>query len=247
MNPLPPPIRSGLESLLALLFPEVCQLCGEERGEAASGYLCTPCRSRLPRIAPPMCDRCGLPYPGDITGPFDCLNCRDLDLAFTQARSLLAAKGTGLELVHRYKYHRAFWFEPLFESLFREKAAPGIDPAAWDLIVPVPLHPVKHREREFNQAEHLARLLGRATGIPVDATLLRRAEHTATQTTLTRRARSRNVHGAFTLARSLPADSTRLILVDDVLTTGATTSACARVLRDAGATQIIVWTLARGL
>jgi ComF family protein len=198
-------------------------------------------------VRPPFCDRCGLPYDGEIDVAFECSNCRDLELDFRFARSAIAAKGAGLELVHRYKYHRALWFEPLFEQLLHEYAAPKIRSTEWDWIVPVPLHPVKEREREFNQAARIAHLLSRATGIPVAEGTLRRVHHTPTQTTLGRRARSQNVHGAFEPGRPFPRPRPRVLLVDDVLTTGATTNACARILRRRGATDVGVWTLARGL
>ena len=107
--------------------------------------------------------------------------------------------------------------------------------------------PVKQREREFNQAERLARPLAEALGIPVRTDLVRRVQPTRTQTQLDKHARADNVRHAFAPARPQPLRGERLLVLDDVLTTGATTGAVARVLREAGAGEVLVWTLARGL
>ena len=113
--------------------------------------------------------------------------------------------------------------------------------------MPVPLHPLKEREREFNQAEILARHLGEAIGIPLNAKLLRRVASTLTQTRLTREQRAANMRGAFEVRAGIELNGERVVLVDDVFTTGATTNACARALRTAGAGEVCVWTVARGV
>ena len=198
-------------------------------------------------IMPPCCDRCGLPFPGDITAAFECSNCRDLDLHFRQARASVVANDFLRGVIHRYKYNRELWFEPFLAELLVRQAAPALRGENLAGIVPVPLHPVKHREREFNQAERLARPLAEALGIPVRTDLVKRVQPTRTQTQLDKHARADNVRHAFAPVRpgSLPA--VRLLVLDDVLTTGATTSAVARVLREHGAAEVLVWTLARGL
>jgi len=109
------------------------------------------------------------------------------------------------------------------------------------------LHPTKKREREFNQAERLAKRLSDATNIPVNNTWLRRVLPTSTQTRLTREQRAANMRGAFAMANAERIHGKRIVLLDDVFTTGATTSACARVLQAAGAGEVCVWTVARGL
>jgi len=117
----------------------------------------------------------------------------------------------------------------------------------WDGIVPVPLYPAKQRERGFNQAERLARRLAVATDIPLNTRLLRRVVATRTQTLLSREERLANVRKAFAPCRGLALNGERFVLVDDVLTTGATTGACARALCAAGAGEVCVWTVARGV
>jgi competence protein ComFC len=238
------------EVFLGLFYPNICQICEEQRAAADAGYVCECCRRRpgaIRFIRPPFCERCGLPYEGEIAGEFECSNCREMDLHFVYARAAAAAKGLVLDVIHRYKYQRAVWFEPFLADLLSHAAVASLDRANWDVIVPVPLHPVKRRQREFNQAERLARRLGRATGIPVAARLLKRLVPTRTQTLLSRSERADNVAKAFALRPGATLKGERIILVDDVLTTGATTSACAKVLRRNGSGDVCVWTVARGV
>ena len=122
-----------------------------------------------------------------------------------------------------------------------------LDRRDWDFIVPVPLHPLKKREREFNQAEILARRLSVATHIQSNDKILRRIVPTATQTVLSREKRATNMRGAFAVPDGLRLDHKRIVIVDDIFTTGATTNACARALRAAGVADVCVWTVARGL
>ena len=156
------------------------------------------------------------------------------------------ARSLVLEAIHRFKYSRALWFENFLADLLIREASPALRGKSWDAIVPVPLHPKKLREREFNQAEILARRLGQAAEIAVETKMVQRVVATMTQTLLSRERRAANMHNAFTATGARVAGR-RFIVVDDVLTTGATTSACARALRAAGAAEVGVWTVARGL
>ena len=152
-----------------------------------------------------------------------------------------------LEVIHRYKYQRALWFEPFLADLLIGRAGPELAKSTWTSIVPVPLHPAKQREREFNQAERLARRLSRATGIPMQPGLLRRVVATRTQTLLSREERQANVRRAFVARPGTHLQGARIVLVDDVFTTGSTTNACAGVLKSAGAEEVCIWTVARGI
>jgi len=235
---------------LNFFYPPICQICEKERASAEEGYVCSSCwsgKGGVRFITAPFCERCGLPYEGEITTTFVCGNCHEMELHFRSARSAVVSSKLVLEVIHRYKYQRALWFEPFLADLLNRQAAPLLKNEKWDLIVPVPLYPVKKREREFNQAEELARHLSRATEIPVNKNLLRRVEPTRTQTQLTRTQRAANVSRAFAMVEGQKLSGEKIILLDDVLTTGATTSACAKVLRKAGASEVCVWTVARGL
>lgn len=232
---------------LGLIYPDVCQLCQSARATPRDGYVCGACWSQVRFIRPPFCQRCGLPFPGDITTAFQCTNCHELELHFVSARSAVVAKTAVLEAIHRFKYSRALWFENFLAGLLVREAAPVLREEPWDFLVPVPLHPLKFRYREFNQAELLAAQLARATGIPLHRHLLRRVTATATQTLLTRERRAANMKNAFAVPSGTSLAGKRLVVVDDVFTTGATTSECARALRGAGAAAVSVWTVARGL
>ena len=238
---------SWLEPVLALIYPSACQLCGEHRARKEDGFVCAECQRQVRFIVPPFCDRCGLPFPGELSAPFSCSNCRDLQLHFSSARSAVSATGVTLEAIHRFKYRRATWFEPFLAELLVRQARPVLRAGHWDYVVPVPLHATKLREREFNQAARLARHLSAALEVPLAEQMLRRIRPTRTQTLLTRSQRAANMRDAFAPGQLPPLEGKRLVLVDDVLTTGATTNACARVLSAAGAAEVCVWTVARGL
>ncbi len=248
MNMLwPAPLKAALETGLSLVYPDCCQLCEKARATCQEGYVCSGCWRGLKFIVRPFCERCGLPYQGELTARFECSNCREMEYHFTYARAAVAAEGIALEVIRRYKYLRALWFEPFLADLLIRQAEPVLRAEPWDFIVPVPLHPQKQREREFNQAERLARRLGAALQLPVREGILTREVPTFTQTKLDRSARAANVAKAFAPGKSVRLQGERIILIDDVLTTGATTSACAQILRTQGAAEVCVWTVARGL
>ena len=247
MSALADPLNFWMDAGLNFIFPEVCQLCARERATPGEGYVCAQCWRQVRFIRAPFCERCGLPFKGDITTQFECANCREMELHFTAARSAVVARGLVLEIIHRFKYQQAVWFAPFLTDLLWREAGPELKNSRWDFLVPVPLHPVKERERGFNQAEQLAASLSAAAKIPLNKSLLRRVEPTRTQTLLTRTERAANVRRAFAVRPGVRLHGERVVLVDDVFTTGATTSACARALRKAGAGDVCVWTVARGL
>lgn len=232
-----------------MLYPSVCEICGKGPVCPGEGYVCAACRSVPGHVQPvrdPVCGCCGLPFSGAITGDFSCSNCSGLGLDFDAARAAVVATPFLLEVIHRYKYRGALWFEPFLAGLLVEAVGPRLNPADWDALVPVPLHPVRRRERGYNQAERLARKLGRATGIPVRPGIVRRRAVTRTQALLDRGERTQNVAHAFEALPGRRLNGLRVVVVDDVLTTGATCSAVSRALRSAGAARVVVWTVARG-
>jgi len=231
---------------LNLFYPAVCQICSEQRATYTESYICADCRTKVWVIDSGFCSKCGIPFNGAITNEFECGECKDVDLEFDAARAAVRVNAFMLDVVHRYKYARAMWFEKFLGQLLVEAAIPELSKEHWDFIVPVPLHPVKLRQREFNQAERLAKYLGRAANIPVNTSILKRIQPTQSQTRLSREDRAENVRKAFALRRAVDLKDKHIVIIDDILTTGATTSACAGVLRKAGARKIQVWTVARG-
>ena len=112
-------LKTWLDAGLALVYPPACQLCGKERATAQEGFVCSSCWGKVRFIHPPFCQRCGLPYPGEFNTPFECANCRELELHFVSARSAVKAHGVILDAIHRYKYQRALWFEAFLADVFQ--------------------------------------------------------------------------------------------------------------------------------
>jgi ComF family protein len=174
------------------------------------------------------------------------MNCGDLEFSFDFATSAYRSRGVVRDLIHQFKYNRQLHLRHLLARMmaegFRDARLADRPP---DAIVPVPLHPTRRREREFNQAEVLAVLAGSRLGLPVED-CLRRTRYTLTQTHFHREERFENLDGAFAMRRGMHVAGKSLALVDDVLTTGSTADACARVLKEEGASAVVVITVARG-
>jgi len=230
-----------------LMFPEVCQVCGNLAALPSNGYVCVECRRGLSSLKFPFCERCGLPFEGEIQQKFRCPNCHDVRLFFVSARSACVVNPLMLNLLHRYKYGGARWLEPLFERVMGDAVSNDSDTGLWDCVVPIPLYAVRQRERGYNQSEVLAQSVGKRLKVPCVSTALKRIAHTPSQTMLSRTERAANVAKAFDVIDIEAIRKRRILLIDDVLTTGATANACARVCRQAGAHSVHVWTLARGL
>ena len=231
---------------LSAFYPDVCQACREFAAGSSHGFLCEFCRSKVRFINSPMCQRCGLPYSGEINTDFTCGNCEGQQLDFDSARASVFPSGLMRDVIHQFKYSNATWFEPFVVETFLKQALPNLAVGEWDAVVPTPLHPVKLRERGFNQAESLAEPLADRLGILLANDLLARVKFTAPQATLSRADRFKNMKGAFKAKADSGIMNKRLILVDDVMTTGATVNACAGALKVAGAIEVVVWTLSRG-
>jgi ComF family protein len=236
-------VRDALGDLEALLLPQACIGCGAYLAPAALAEgCCAVCRSRLCRIAPPVCGRCGQSRDRwDVPGP-TCGFCRawPAELAWA-ASAVWMDEGPGRALVHGLKY--GGWrvaARPMAEVLARELRVRMV---GVDVLVPVPLGRRRRRARGYNQAAVLAAALSVQSGIPVREGLLARTRETGTQTALGPAARWANVAGAFDSRGRLAG--TRVALVDDVLTTGATLAACAAALAASGAMAVGAVTFAR--
>lgn len=208
--------------------------------------MCRDCRRTRTRLEGPRCAVCSQPFGGALEPGFRCMNCGDLDLNFDFATSAYRSRGAVRELIHRFKYNKHLHLRHVLGRMLREGFGdPRVRAMGVDGIVPVPLHPAREREREFNQAAILAAVASRRLALPV-VDCLRRVRYTLTQTHFHREERFGNLEGAFALRRGAEIAGKNLALVDDVLTTGSTTDACARVLKEAGASAVVVITVARG-
>lgn len=243
-----------LEPLLDLLFPAICPVCRARTDDRVHRPFCQPCWEALPLLPDPGCRICGRPFVGLPAG-LACEACRREPPPFSWARAVAAYRDGMREAIHALKYQgRTAVAAPLAELLADagarlwsvapvERDAPQGLP--FEAIVPVPLHPARLAERGFNQAELLAVPCARRWRRPLLRRALVRTRPTRPQTELDATARRLNVAGAFAVARPGEIAGRRLLLVDDVLTTGATVWAATRTLRQGGARSVGVLVLAR--
>jgi len=232
-----------LQSAVSLLYPPGCTICG--KSIRAGEYLCDQCETKAVRIVAPFCQKCSEPFEGSITNTFACANCAHRTIYFDAAVAAYRGRGIVRQIIHEFKYGRqihlrhlvAHWLKcALDDERLRQ--------SHFDVIVPVPLHPARQRERGFNQASLLAELLSAQTSIPVKP-LLERTRYTTTQTALDRSERMENLHNAFRLRKNADVRGLRVLLVDDVLTTGSTLNECARILKRASVFSVHAATAAR--
>ncbi len=250
-----PPAKAGLPAaarwlgragsrLFAFLLPDDCRLCGRPLEGFSVVPVCGSCLAAPEPFAPEYaCLRCRTPFlnPRPLNEEGLCRLCAAGVTAFGGAWSCGVYDGRLRELIHLFKYGRMM---PLGRVLGRMMARAYPRDQQFDALVPVPSHWRRRFWRGFDQAELLARELSRRTGIPVRR-LLRRRRHTRAQAGLSRRERRQNIRGCFEAARPGEVRGLRLLLIDDVLTTGATANAAAAALREAGAAHVGVFTLAR--
>ena len=237
-------LRLAGEAFLNALYPPHCAQCGTET--ASGRHLCADCAAQAPRIEAPFCRQCSQPFDGSITGEFTCIQCRERPLHFDCAVARDRSRGVVREFLHRFKYEKHYYLRhPLAGWLAEALEDERITGQPFDALIPVPLHTARFREREFNQAEVLARLLSKRAGKPI-LRALKRIRYTTTQTRLNREERMENLRNAFRVRHASIVSSRHLVLVDDVFTTGSTVEECARVLLEAGAASVRVLTAARG-
>jgi competence protein ComFC len=226
------PSRPYVSALIDLFYPQRCVGC-EKR---ASDLLCRTCFEALPEIWRPVCDRCGLPTAFET---FVCEECKGVDFAFEGARAPMRYEGVGKEIVHVLKYRGYFRVVDRLAAPLMVGALGG--DRRFDAVVPVPLHPSRLRRRGFNQAELLARGVAKKMNAPVSDTL-QVVRRTRDQVDLSASERWENVTGAFSARGRVRG---RILLVDDVFTTGATMNSCAEALMRAGAEQVFALSLCR--
>lgn len=227
---------------LDVMLPPLCLGCQSRL--ANHDALCPECWRQIDFIRSPLCDRLGLPMPYDTGAPMISAAAAANPPPFERARAVARFDGLMRELVHDLKFRDTHDARRLF-GRWMCQAAPELVTSA-DVIVPVPLAPLRLLSRRFNQAQIIAAEVGRLSGKPLLPLALRRTRATAHQIGLTRRERERNVAGAFAVApESIPQIAGKsILLIDDVITTGATVSAATKALKKAGAARVDVLALA---
>ena len=218
--------------LLDLVFPRTCAGCGRE-----GDYFCDECEAAAPRLRPQQCKVCSAPSRASL-----CAWCQSANQPFNGITAPYRWTGVVQELVYSLKYRNVRASAPrLAELMSAHITEKSLDA---DTMVPVPLHPSRERERGYNQSELLARGISKTTGIPMEAGLLARVRNTPPQVTMTSpEERRQNVIGAFECVRDV--SDKRILLIDDVVTSGATVAECSSQLKKAGAEAIWVLSLAR--
>jgi ComF family protein len=235
-------LRATFGLAVDVALPQLCAACREPVGGEG---LCAACWSKLSFIAPPYCERLGIPFPFDPGPGVLSMEAIADPPAYRRARAAVRYDDVARKLVHAFKYGDRLDLAPTMGRWMTNAARALL--AETDAIVPVPLHWRRQWVRRFNQSALLAEVVAKASGVAVAHAALRRVKATPQQVGLSQAERAQNVQGAF---RVLPAAKTavagrRLLLVDDVLTSGATVDACSRALLRAGAEQVDVLVFAR--
>ena len=226
-------------AFFSLLFPRECPGCFAGLPFPAS--LCDDCACKLKRIEPPFCEKCGIPFPSAWTVR-RCADCRIRRSPVTMQRSVFSYEGLVRQMVRAIKYRGDGRFIRFFAEELFVRAQWNV---RWDAVVPVPLHRTREWHRKFNQAALLAEEYSRISGIAVWRGLVKR-KPTPAQSSLSNLGRQKNLRNAFACKSGMPVPR-KILLIDDVITTGSTVAECARVLRRAGAKRVYALSIARVL
>ncbi len=233
-------IRDTWVGLLDLVYPPKCLVCGDIQSE----YFCEKCRAEIVPITPPICFVCGASL---VEGY--CRDCHSgTEFAFDAARAVASYEGTIKEAIHQLKYSGHRIIAPALGAMLVEFLQTKSDIVhRADCVIPMPVHPSKERQRGFNQAELIAREVADAFALPLLTNALIRSKPTRPQVDLSLEARKTNTLGAFEVVRVDGVTNRCVLLIDDVLTTGGTAHAAAWSLKEVGAREVLVATVARAI
>jgi len=240
-------LKEVLRDLADVLFPPRCQSCRTVAEKLTNELFCAVCEEKIRYIRPPLCPACGAPFPDSAGSDHLCGDCLTPPKPFAVARSVAAFDGILLEAIHAFKYHNKTGMGSGLGKMMTGDSYTGTDLQGYTMIMPVPLHIRRLRERGFNQSLLLAKVLSARYAIPLDFVTLKRERDTPPQTTMGRKERQANIKGAFGVADKERVRKQHVLLIDDVYTTGSTLAECTRVLLNSGASQVGVLTLARAL
>lgn len=232
------------QMLCDAIYPRECCGCGR-LSDRIGRHLCWSCFSQIELLHSNLCELCGNPLTGSAASAFVCGYCRKRKPAFDRARSAARFNGVVRDMLHAFKYKDALWQSADLTDLMLGALTAQFDYQAIDVVVPVPLFKTRFRERSYNQSFVLARELARRLERGVDGRSLQRIRHTDTQTRYNATQRKKNISGAFAVVRPEWIRGRTILLVDDVMTTGATLSECAKELKRCGALRVYAISVAR--
>jgi len=228
-----------LKAVTNVLFPLLCLYCGNK---IFKGHLCLKCEEKINFLRSPACRCCAEPGALNIAGL--CKKCIDKAFSYQQAISVTAYKEPMISLIYLFKYKNCGWLTEFFTSLIiKHLSKIGFNPAEYSVVTAVPMHKYKLKLRGYNQAELLAKSLSNYFKIPFKNDIIRSINAKSSQTKLSQRERRKNVEKTFTVKENL--QNKKIILVDDIFTTGATVQACCRELKKCQAGAVTVLTLAK--
>jgi ComF family protein len=233
-------------TLFQFFLPPQCPCCEKFSEETQQGF-CSNCLSEIHWIEPPFCSICGIPFVSKEIENHPCGACVTHRKYFTMARALGAFEGSLQEAIHRWKYEGKTHLTPFFAEWLAEGLNRYWEPDSLDLLIPVPLHTQRLRQRGFNQALLLVKELSRRTGIPYQKTILQKEKSTIPQVNLSGVEREKGVRGTFHVIRKEELLGKSILLVDDVYTTGATVNECSKVLLRGGVERVDILTLAHAI
>jgi ComF family protein len=237
-------VKQFFHALLDVILPPICHICHSFIPNAGTLHICPTCRERLPLVSSPLCSICGIPFTG-TGGDHRCGTCLTHPPHFDTARARYLYEGPIRDLIHSFKYNQLTHLRYPLALLTLEGVNGCVPDHDLHLIVPVPLHRSRLRQRGFNQAALLGSVLSRRLALPMLPDALVRTRPTEPQITLSAAERRVNVKGAFTVNRPDRIAGKRILLLDDVMTTGSTMDECAKELKKAGAAVVIAATIAR--
>ncbi len=238
-------IKSLVIGLKDLVYPPICIIC-RERIPTTHPYkgLCLSCSQRIELIVPPFCVKCFRPLNAANSGP-TCKNCIEHAMHFDFAYCACPFSPFLRQLLHLFKFHQKTYLRHIFtEHILRFIQEYNLDIDQFDLFVPMPLSNVRLRERGYNQSQLIAEILAQHFNKPCSKNVLIKARHTASQSSLSKKERFTNVQGAFKINSSVKIINTNILIIDDLMTTGATASEAALVLKAAKAKTVAILTLA---
>ena len=241
-----------LRQITDIIYPPRCRVCtgflweAPLKGGTNPLSICPACLAGFHPLSSSLCSRCGAPFPSPMLEDHPCEDCLRTPPAYDAAGAPYLYEGSLLEAVHHLKYHGKTSLAGSLGPLLARFTQDWLGETPLDfLVIPVPLHPAKLRERGYNQSLLLARYVAQALKAEVDFLSLRRNRNTTPQTGLGKKQREQNVKNAFDLERGNGLKGRNILLVDDVSTTGNTLNACSKTLRKGGADGIYCVTLAR--